>query len=227
MAVTLHPPAPVTLRRRRSASGTVVEALLALTIATATVSTLASAFTGGDHGAASAATSATPTLDPRDRAALGLGDDVHDYFGAGAAPALVARLEQQVAADGARLTQVRLYPDRAFATARAAGDVTVDYAWTAGSVAPGASRSAGDPTGALLAFDAADVAWDRIAGLVAEAPRLVGLDAGTVTHVTVDRSTLDPSLPITIRIHVSGDRAGHPTNRLVEVAADGRVMHVA
>ncbi|MFN8021149.1 MAG: hypothetical protein U0Q03_06420 [Acidimicrobiales bacterium] len=228
MAVTLHPPAPVALRRRRSAPGAVVEAFLALTIVTAGVSLVAGAVSGRDHAPALAeAVEGRPGLDARDRAALGLAAEVHDFFGPGAAAAVVSRLADQVSADGARVTQVRLYPDRVFATARDLGDVLVDYTWVGGGLVPGGSRIDADATSSFLAFDPADVAWDRVADLVAAAPSLTGLASATVTHVTVDRSTLDPSLPVTIRIHVSGDRAGHPTNRLVEVAADGHVLRVA
>lgn len=243
MAVTLHPPAPVALRRRRSFPTTVVETLLALTIATAAVSTAVGAVVGRDHGAASDATSidtvaasSSPSLDDRDRAALGLADGVRDFFGPGAAAAVVDRLTAEVTADGGRVTQLRLYPDRAVATAHErgagasvadTGDVLVDYAWMAGGPTVGSSRRDLRGTSEFLAFDPADVAWDRLDDLVGEAPVLAGLDDGIVTHVTVDRSTLDPALPLTIRIHVNGERRGRPANRVVELSAAGDLLRVA
>lgn len=249
MAVTLHPPAPVALRRRRSFPTTVVETLLALTIATAAVSTAVGAVVGRDHGAASDATSidtaaassgssgsSGPSLDDRDRAALGLADGIRDFFGPGAAAAVVDRLTAEVTADGGRVTQLRLYPDRAVATAHErgagasvadTGDVLVDYAWMAGGPTVGSSRRDLRGTSEFLAFDPADVAWDRLDDLVGEAPVLAGLDDGIVTHVTVDRSTLDPALPLTIRIHVNGERRGRPANRVVELSATGDLLRVA
>lgn len=243
MAVTLHPPAPVALRRRRSFPTTVVETLLALTIATAAVSTAVGAVVGRDHGAASDATSidtvaasSSPSLDDRDRAALGLADGIRDFFGPGAAAAVVDRLTAEVTADGGRVTQLRLYPDRAVATAHErgagasvadTGDVLVDYAWMAGGPTVGSSRRDLRGTSEFLAFDPADVAWDRLDDLVGEAPVLAGLDDGIVTHVTVDRSTLDPALPLTIRIHVNGERRGRPANRVVELSAAGDLLRVA
>ncbi len=246
MAVTLHPPAPVALRRRRSFPTTVVETLLALTIATAAVSTAVGAVVGRDHGpvgdatsidtASAPAASSGPSIDDRDRAALGLPGGVRDFFGPGAAAAVVDRLTAEVTADGGRVTQLRLYPDRAVATAHERdgaapvadpGDVLVDYAWMAGGPTIGSSRRDLRGTSEFLAFDPADVAWDRLDDLVGEAPVLAGLDDGIVTHVTVDRSTLDPALPLTIRIHVNGERRGRPANRVVELSAAGDLLRVA
>ncbi len=225
MAITLHPSMPVTLRRRRPDTA-------AATGAAAAVALVFVLFAGGswllgrpasDAVVTNADGASTHVLDTRDRVSLGLADDVDSFFAPGAADAVVDRLAAAVRSEGGRLTQVRLYPDRAFVTARGVDRQVAGYAWVAGSIVPSEpSTSFGGELGAFLAFDADAVAWDRIADLVATAPAIANVHDGVVSYVTVDRTTLDPTLPLTIRINVTGPNS----NGLVEVSADGEVIAI-
>lgn len=225
MTITLRPSTPVTLRRRRPDT-------VAAAVAAAAVALVFVLFAGGSwlmarpaSGAitTNAADGATVALDARGRASLGLSDGVDSLFAPGAADAVVGRLAAAVHSEGGRFTQVRLYPDRAFVTARGADRRVAGYAWVAGSIVPSEpSTSLGGELGEFLAFDTDAVAWDRIADLVAIAPAVAHVHDGVVSHVTVDRTTLDPALPLTIRINVTGPNG----NGIVEVSADGEVIAV-
>lgn len=223
MAITLHPSTPATLRRRRpdTAAATIAAAAVALVFV---LFAGVSALVGRSTSVASVADdAAAPALDARDRTSLGLADGVDTFFAPGAAGAVVDRLAAAVSSEGGRLTQVRLYPDRAFVTARGADRRVAGYAWVDGSIVPSepAAAFAGD-IGEFLAFDADAVAWERIAELVSAAPSLARVHGGVVSHVTVDRTTLDPALPLTIRINVTGPNG----NGLVEVSAVGEVIAI-
>lgn len=225
MAITLHPSTPATLRRRRL--DTLAAAVAAAAVALVFVLFASASWLVG-RSASDAVTSVAddagaPALDARDRSSLGLAPGVDTFFAPGAAGAVVERLAAAVSSEGGRLTQVRLYPDRAFVTARDADRRVAGYAWVAGSIVPSepSATFAGD-RGDFLAFDAGAVAWERIAELVAAAPALAGVADGVVSHVTVDRTTLDPALPLTIRINVTGPNG----NGLVEVSAAGEVIAI-
>ncbi|MCX6519924.1 MAG: hypothetical protein NTZ21_04600 [Actinobacteria bacterium] len=222
MTITLHPPTPVTLRRRRpdTAAALAVAAAVALALVLFAASMVGRSTS---DAAASVADGASPALDARDRTSLGLADGVDTFFAPGAAGAVVERLAAAVDSEGGRLTQVRLYPDRVFVTARSADRRVAGYAWVAGSIVPSEPAIVfGGDVGAFLAFDADAVAWERIAELVSAAPTLAGVHDGVVSHVTVDRTTLDPALPLTIRINVTGPNG----NGLVEVSAAGEVIAI-
>ena len=224
MTITLRPSTPVTLRRRRpdTVAAAVAAAAVALVfVLFAGVSSLVGP--ASDAITTDADGGATTALDARDRLSLGLGDGVDSLFAPGAADAVVDRLATAVRSEGGRLTQVRLYPDRAFVTARGTDRQVAGYAWVAGSIVPSEpSASFAGELGEFLAFDVDAVAWDRIADLVAIAPAVAHVHDGVVSHVTVDRTTLDPALPLTIRINVTGPNG----NGLVEVSADGEVIAV-
>jgi hypothetical protein len=222
MAITLHPSTPVTLRRRRL--DTVAAAIAAAAVALVFVLFAGASWVVGQSTSDAAVTdAAVPGLDARDRTSLGIADGIDSMFAPGAAGAVVDRLAAAVRSEGGRLTQVRLYPDRAFVTARRADRHVAGYAWVAGSIVPSepSASFAGD-LGEFLAFDADAVAWERIAELVVAAPAVAGVHDGVVSHVTVDRTTLDPALPLTIRINVTGPNG----NGLVEVSAAGEVIAI-
>ena len=223
MTITLHPSTPVALRRRRP--DTAAAAIAAAAVALVLVLFAGASMVGRSTSDAvtSVADGAPPVLDARDRTSLGLADDVESFFAPGAAGAVVERLATAVSSEGGRLTHVRLYPDRAFVTARGADRRVAGYAWVTGSIVPSEPSSAfGGDIGEFLAFDADAVAWERIADLVSAAPSLAGVHDGVVSHVTVDRTTLDPALPLTIRINVTGPNG----NGLVEVSAAGEVIAI-
>jgi hypothetical protein len=133
---------------------------------------------------------------------------------------VVAAFERSAPA-GARFTQISFYRDAAVALVHPAGASSQQYVWRAGRLAGSTPRTApGEPD--ELGFAAADVDWHAIAGLAGRAAALTGVEGGTVTHVIVDRSPFDPTLPITIRVSVAG-----PTGAgFVEASASGQILAV-
>jgi hypothetical protein len=129
---------------------------------------------------------------------------------------LIDQLDQALPGDPTEFTMVVIYPDYAVAAAQNPDDPanTVGALWRNGAVGAGPAIPASDID--THTFTEADVDWDAIGGLVAQAPQLLGA-AGAVTHVIVERWDFDPALPMRILVYVEG--AGY-----VEAGADGTVV---
>jgi hypothetical protein len=166
-----------------------------------------------------------PTLSARDQAALGLPASVTTMFGPGAARAVAHAFDSAIAHGGAsaRFAQISLYSDFAIAVAADARrpGLVEQYPWRAGRVGTSSPRAAVDDLDRLT-FTVDEIDWSAIAHLAGTAAEFAGVEEGVVTHVIVDRSTLDEDLPITIRIYVSGPRS----SGFVEASATGDVLDV-
>lgn len=132
-------------------------------------------------------------------------------FGEGGAPALITAFEAAISGEPSRFMQIILYPDYAFASAQDANTPAhVDeYPWRDGVVgasSPVTLVGAGDLEASL--FSAADVDWAFIAGAVAEAPTMVAVEEGAVTHIIVDRSVFTDDFSVVVRVYVTGPRGG-------------------
>lgn len=131
-------------------------------------------------------------------------------FTDGGAPAVMAAFEGAIAGEPARLMQVILYPDYAFATAQDGNNLAhVDeYPFRDGVV--GASSpvelvGSGDLESNL--FNLTDVDWTFIARAVAEAPGLVPqVEEGAVSHIIVERSPFTADFAVEVHVYVSGPR---------------------
>lgn len=131
-------------------------------------------------------------------------------FAEGGAPAVLAAFEGAIAGEPARLMQVILYPDYAFATAQDGNNLAhVDeYPFRDGVV--GASSpvelvGSGDLEANL--FNLTDVDWTFIARAVAEAPGLVPqVEEGAVSHIIVERSPFTPDFAVEVHVYVTGPR---------------------
>lgn len=212
-------------RRRRSVLG-VLGILLLLAGPVAGIGGAVWAFLASRDAVRDARDLSDPDLSDADRAALGLPDGVTTLFEQGAAGAVVDAFEDGVPGVGdapTRFVRLSFYSDYAFAEVQdAAQPAHVDrYPWRSGRVGASTPELTIDDPDAMV-FSAADVDWSAIAGLVAGAPAATGVEQGTVSHVIVDRSTFDPSLPITIRIYVTGPRG----SGFVEASATGVVLAV-
>jgi hypothetical protein len=163
-----------------------------------------------------------PTLSDRDRAALDLPSSASTFFGPGAAAAVVRSFDDSIAGP-TRFTQISLYSDYAIAVAQDSGrPAHLDqYPWRSGHVGTSSPRPAVDDADAL-AFTIDQVDWSAISRLAGTAVAVTGVEQGPITHVIVDRSTFDASLPITIRIYVSGPRS----SGFIEASATGDVTTV-
>jgi hypothetical protein len=130
---------------------------------------------------------------------------------------LMGQFEQSMAGDPTEFTMVVLYPDYAVASAQdpANPTKTVGSVWRAGAF----TGFPGTPSNDIAsdAFTTADVNWDAIGGLVAQAPALLNVPGNAVTHVIVQRWVFDPTLPLRVLVYVDG--AGY-----VEASADGQVV---
>ena len=135
-----------------------------------------------------------------------------------ALPQLVDLFEQLIPGEPTQFTQIVLYPTYAIASAQDPADPasTVGVLWRAGATTP----MPGFPVQDIEThrFTAADVNWPAVAGLVAQAPQLMNVPTGTVSHVIVLRSDFDPTLPIRVLVYV--DEAGG----YVEADANGAVV---
>jgi hypothetical protein len=131
-------------------------------------------------------------------------------FTDGGAPAVMAAYEAAISGEPARLMQVILYPDYAFATAQDANNLAhVDqYPFRDGVVgasAPVELVGGGDLESNL--FNLTDVDWTFIARAVAEAPGLVPqIEEGAVTHIIVERSPFTPDFAVEVHVYVGGPR---------------------
>lgn len=132
-------------------------------------------------------------------------------FGEGGAPAVVAAFEAAISGEPSRFMQIILYPDYAFASAQDANTPThVDeYPWREGAVgasSPVTLAGVGDLEASL--FGASDVDWAFIARAVVEAPTMLAVEEGAVTHIIVDRSVFTDDFSVVVRVYVTGPRGG-------------------
>lgn len=209
-------------RRRRHPLGAVLLMMLVLAGSVLGISLATWGVIAARHGSTSASDATDPTLSDTDRAALGLPASVTTFYDPGAAGAVVESLDLAIAGP-TRFTQISLYSDYAVAVAQDAGqpDHLDQYPWRSGEVGTSSPRpSTGDVDS--LTFDLDEVDWSAISRLASSAVALTGVEAGAITHVIVDRSTFDASLPITIRIYVSGPRS----SGFLEATAAGAVTAV-
>jgi hypothetical protein len=162
-----------------------------------------------------------PTLSARDRDALGLPDGVETLFEADAPLRIASLYETTLAGEPTKFDQIVLYPDYAFATVQdAAAPTHLDqYQWRSGTIGtPSAQPSSGLVESSL--FAAGDINWAAVSQVAAQAPALVPVEGGHVTHITVDHSTFQPSFAAVVRIYVNGDRG----SGYVEMAPTGEIL---
>jgi hypothetical protein len=170
--------------------------------------------------AAPAATAAPATPEtPETPAAASL-------FDPAAAPALIGTYEAAIGASPAKLLEIVMYPDYAFASAQSPTNAAhVDeYPYRNGVV--GASSPVqliGDGDLEANLFATNEVDWSFINRAVTEAPSLMpAVEEGAVTHVIVARSVFRPDFSVTVRVYVSGPRGGG----YVEYTATGELIQV-
>jgi hypothetical protein len=147
-------------------------------------------------------------------------------FDPAGAPTLISTYEAAIGASPAKLLQIVMYPDYAFASAQSPTNAAhVDeYPYRDGVV--GASSPVqlmGDGDLEANLFATTDVDWTFINRAVTEAPSLMpAVEQGAVTHVIVDRSVFRPDFSVTVRVYVSGPRG----SGYVEYTAAGELIQV-
>ena len=145
----------------------------------------------------------------------GLSNGATSIFDQAATAAVVADLETSLPGDPTAFTTIVLYPDYAIASAQDPNDpgTATGAIWRAGQVLGGVGIPAigdGQP------FSTADVDWGAVAGVVAQAPQLLGDPTAEVTHVIVQRWVFDADRPVRVLVYAG---FGY-----VEAAADGTVV---
>ena len=147
-------------------------------------------------------------LSDSDRRSLGLGDGVTSLFDPGAAPAVVAAFQANLAGPNTKFTHVLLYPDYAFADAQDPSIPTHldEYGWRSGAVGTPTPQQ-NDPELATKLFGSSDVNWDTVAALTAAAPSLLQVEQGAVSHVIVERSSSTDQPGVVVSVYVSGPRS--------------------
>jgi hypothetical protein len=148
-----------------------------------------------------------------------------DLFAPGGAPMVIDAFEAAISGEPSRFTQISLYPEYAFARAQDAAIPThVDeYPWRDGVV--GASSPVtlvGDGDLEATLFGATEIDWTFIARAVTEAPTLVTVEEGVVSHIIVDRSVFTDDFAVVVRVYVTGPRGGAyveytPAGELIDV----------
>jgi hypothetical protein len=135
-------------------------------------------------------------------------------FADGGAPGVMGAFEGAISGEPTRFMQIILYPEYAFATAQDANipDHVDEYPWRDGVVGPSSPVTlVGDGELEANLFSAPEVDWTFISRAVAEAPGLTtaGLttvEAGTVSHIIVERSVFTPDFAVVVRVYVTGPR---------------------
>lgn len=162
-----------------------------------------------------------PTLSSNDREALGLsGGELHLYDG-GAAAAVTAALDAAAPGEPTLFTQIGLYGDYAIVTAQdpTRPERLDQYTWRTAAVGTPTPQP-DNPAAPGLAFGVAEVNWNAITALAAEAPRLAGVEGGEVGYVIVTRDTFVEVGPVVVRIYVNGPRG----SAVVEATAAGEFV---
>ncbi len=165
-----------------------------------------------------------PDLSGKDRDALGLGNDVTSLFDPTAAGALATTFEDGLAGDPTQFTEIVVYPDYAFATIQDPDQPShIDrFGWRSGKIDGGTPQPSFSGLEPPTVFSEADVNWDAIADLAAQAPALAGVEEGKVSHVIINRSVFRDGDPLTINVYVSGPRG----SAYIEADAQGTVVAV-
>lgn len=146
----------------------------------------------------------------------GLPNGASSVFDQAATSAVVGDLEAYLPGDPTQFTEIVLYPTYAIAVAQdpANPDETVGALWRDGKAGSGPSIPSFDIDSEL--FASADVQWDKVSEIVAQAPTLLGDPGEEVTHVIVQRWSFEPDLPVRILVYAG--------RGYVEAGADGTVI---
>lgn len=147
-------------------------------------------------------------------------------FGPAGATAVMGTFDAAISGEPTRLLTASIYPQYAFVQAQDAAIPThVDeYEYRDGLVGPPAPVTLmGDGDLEANLFSITDVDWSFINRAVTEAPGLMPtVEEGAVTHIIVERSVFRPDFSVTVRVYVSGPRAGG----YVEYTATGELIQV-
>mgnify|MGYP000924577127 CR=1 FL=1 len=162
-------------------------------------------------------------LSSNDRAKLSLPGNVQYLWDAGAPAAIATAFDNGIDGQPTNFTQISLYSDYAFATAQntTLPDHFDQYGWRTGSLSSGAPQP-NDADAATLTFTVADMNWNALAAVAADAVNVSKVEEGTISHIIVDRDDFSDSHPLIARIYVSGPRS----SAYIEVGADGTVIAV-
>jgi hypothetical protein len=156
-------------------------------------------------------TATDPPTVPAETAPPVTAPPVVSLFADGGAPGVIGAFEGAISGEPTRFMQVILYPDYAFATAQDANipDHVDEYPWRDGVVGPSSPVSlVGDGELEANLFSAPEIDWTFIARAVAEAPALTTVEAGTVSHIIIERSVFTPDFAVVVRVYVTGPRGG-------------------
>jgi len=211
----------VPYRRKRSWLGRLIVLVVVLAGPLAGVGGAVWAFTQARSAIRTSEDLSNPELSAADRDALGLDDTVRTLFEGPAPAAVVAAFERSIGGAPTRFTEILIYSDYAFASAQDPAIPThVDeYGWRQARVgAPSPEANREDLESEL--FGAADVDWSAVGRLTAQAPSLLSVEEGRISHVIVGRSSFAADRAVTVRVYVSGPR----DSGYLEASATGEVV---
>ena len=147
-------------------------------------------------------------LSDNDREVLGLTGN-EQYMWEGEAMAKVAAaFDAAIPGTPTKFTEMNFYTDYSFTTAQnpQLADHLDRYGWRVGEVsAPEAQSNDDEATAKAFGIDEMD--WALLAQIVAEAPRELDVEQGTVSYVFVSRDTFTEGAPLVARIYVDGPRS--------------------
>jgi hypothetical protein len=161
------------------------------------------------------------TLSARDRAALGLVGDEETLF-EGAAPGRVAAFfDTQLPGEPTRFTEILLHPDYAFATVQDPNlPANLDqYQFRSAKIGAKSPQTSVDDVESML-FSAGQINWVAVAQVAEQAPRLVEVADGHVSHIIVNHSAFAPTHAAVVRIYVTGARG----SGFLELAPTGEIL---
>ncbi len=160
-------------------------------------------------------------LSNNDREVLGLTGG-EQYMWEGEAMAKVAAaFDAAIPGTPTMFTEMNFYTDYSFTTAQnpQLPDHLDRYGWRVGEVsAPEAQSNDDEAPGKVFSVDEMD--WALLAEIVAEAPRELDVEQGTVSYVFVSRDMFLDGTPVVARIYVDGPRS----SGYIEVDGQGNIL---
>lgn len=160
-------------------------------------------------------------MSDRDRAALGLVNGEETLFEGEAPSRMVAYFDAQLQGEPTRFKEILLYPDYAFATIQdPVLPANLDrYQFRSARVGSKDPQPSVDGVESML-FSAGQINWVAVAQVAEQAPGLLEVTDGRVSHIIVNSSAFAPTHAAVVRIFVTSPRG----SGYLELAPTGEIL---
>ncbi len=213
-----------TTKRRRSVGGTLLVAVIVL-VTLGGVGVGVWAAVKGVQTANEATNRAddltNPALSDADRAALGLTGGEQFLWDGQGMEKMAAAFDHGIAGEPTNFVQMSFYGDYSFATAQhpTAANQLDEYGWRL-AVLSAPTPEQNDDEASLKVFTIDQINWAAVAATIQQAPTILGIADGTISHVIVDKPYFIDADPLSVKVYVTSPRA----SGYLQIAPDGTVM---